>query len=153
MVPSPSIQHQRISSKLENFFNKYLENNPSGEVFHAPVDVVLSDLDVVIPDVIFVNIEHSDIIQKKNVQGVPDLIVEILSSNVNRDLVIKKDLYKRYMVQEYWIVDPEREMVIMHRSNPDNPDQFETALEFSGEDILTTPLLPGIEITVSSLFS
>ena len=152
MVPSPSIQHQRISSRLEMVLNKFLENTPSGEVFHAPVDLVLSDLDVVIPDIIFVTTEHSDIIQKKNVQGIPDLIVEILSTDENRDLVIKKDLYKRYLVPEYWIVDPEKEMVIVHRSNPEDPDQFDAALEFSGDDILTSNLLPGIEIVPSSLF-
>ena len=152
LVPSPNIQHQRISSKIEKYLNKYLENAPVGEVFHAPVDVVLSDMDVVIPDIIFVISENSSIIQRMNIQGVPDLIVEILSTNENRDLVIKKDLYQRHLLPEYWIVDPKHEMVVAHRSDPDDPDKFGAALEFSGEDILTTPLLPGIEIAVSSLF-
>ena len=79
-----------------------------GKIYVAPFDVVLSDTDVVQPDVIFVSNQRSDIITADNVRGAPDLVVEILSpATAERDRTLKLDLYAQHGVQEYWIVDPD----------------------------------------------
>ena len=83
-----------------------------GEVYVAPFDVVLSDTDVVQPDVLFVSKRRSDIITPDNIRGAPDLVVEILSpATAERDRTIKLDLYAQHGVQEYWIVDPDAKSI------------------------------------------
>ncbi len=112
VVPAPNTRHQRTSMKLGKSLDDYVENNALGEVFAAPTDVVLSEEDVVQPDILFVSAERSEIITPDNIRGAPDLVVEILSpSTANRDRQEKSDLYARYGVGEYWIVDPEEESV------------------------------------------
>jgi Uma2 family endonuclease len=112
LVPSPSLYHQRISRELGTALHLYLRKHDLGETFYAPCDVVLSEISVVQPDLIFVSRERLGILAEANVQGAPDLVVEILSpSTGQRDLGIKRSLYAKYGVREYWIVDPEDKTV------------------------------------------
>lgn len=116
MTPSPSTRHQRISRNLEWFFQQHLRSYPAGEIFYAPFDVVLSTYDIVEPDLLFVAQENRQIITDKNIQGVPDLVVEILSPGTSqRDQELKKKLYEQYGVSEYWIVDPDTASVLIFR--------------------------------------
>ena len=79
--------------------------------FNPPTDVLLSDHDVVQPDLIFVSRERKHVITDANIQGAPDLVVEILSpSTASRDWRDKLDLYERHGVAEYWLVDPVSEI-------------------------------------------
>ena len=79
-----------------------------GHVFFAPTDVVLSDANVVQPDLLFVSRECEHIITRANIQGAPDLAVEIRSpSTAERDLTVKRRLYAEHGVREYWLVDPD----------------------------------------------
>jgi len=82
-------------------------------VFIAPFDVILTDNDIVEPDVVYVSNERSSIVTEDNIRGVPDLLVEVLSpSNIVRDTRDKRNLYARCVVPYYWIVDPaERTLV------------------------------------------
>lgn len=112
MVPSPNESHQRILVTLTTIFLNHVRNNKLGAVYCAPFDVLFSEEDIVQPDIIFVSYENKKIITKDNIKGVPDLIVEVLSpSSCHRDMGIKKKLYARNGVQEYWLVDPEYETV------------------------------------------
>ncbi|MEW6238350.1 MAG: Uma2 family endonuclease [Candidatus Omnitrophota bacterium] len=107
MVPSPLTYHQRIALNLSMATNDYVVRNCFGEVFISPLDVVLSDIDVVQPDIFFISNENLRIITEKNIQGAPDLVVEILSpSSDYKDKVLKSKLYAKYGVKEYWLVDP-----------------------------------------------
>jgi Uma2 family endonuclease len=111
VTPSPSLRHQTVSRNLVRFLDAFVRERRLGEVFFAPLDVILSDFDVVEPDLIFVRQERREILQDW-VRGVPDLLVEILSpSNRRHDEVRKRDLYEERGVEEYWIVDPEVECV------------------------------------------
>ena len=112
VVPSPNLQHQRISSKIEFIIQKYLEKNPIGEIFHAPIDVELSSEDLVSPDIVFVQVNRRFILKEKKIIGSPDLIIEITSSNKQRDLVKKKHLYEQFLIKEYIIVNPEDNYLI-----------------------------------------
>jgi Uma2 family endonuclease len=110
VTPSPSTVHQRVSRRLELILALHVEENGLGEVFDAPVDVVLSPHNVVQPDLVFIRRERSHIITDKNIAGPPDLVVEILSpASVEADRRIKAQLYARYGVDHYWLVDPETE--------------------------------------------
>lgn len=110
VTPAPSIKHQRILRELLLALGAYFETTPIGEVFCAPADVVLSDHDVVEPDLLVVLSDQADIITEKHVRGAPAIVVEILSPTTRRvDLQVKRDLYDRVGVLEYWLVDPDRD--------------------------------------------
>lgn len=103
------------------------------------------------PDLIYVSRERTEILQDQ-VRGAPDLVVEILSpSTRKRDDQLKRQVYDRAGVREYWIVDPELESIKIHRRTADT---FPRAAELSREagDVLTTPLLPGFELPVNAIF-
>jgi Uma2 family endonuclease len=108
MTPAPSVRHQRIVRKIGNIFNEYLTKTGEGEIFYAPVDVFLSEWDIVEPDLVIIKKDNMSIIHEKYIKGPPDLIIEILSpATKDNDLRLKKHLYEKYGVTEYWIVDPE----------------------------------------------
>ena len=108
MVPSPNRPHQWTVIHLGTRLIAFVEENDLGEVYFAPFDVVLSDTNVVQPDLVFVSRERLGIITHANIQGAPDLVVEVRSpSTAYRDLTIKRRLYAEHGVKEYWMVDPE----------------------------------------------
>ncbi|MEW6238352.1 MAG: Uma2 family endonuclease [Candidatus Omnitrophota bacterium] len=112
MVPSPLIYHQRVSRNLMRLIEDFVLEKNLGEVYYAPLDVVLSDINVVQPDILFVSIENAGIITDKNIQGAPDLVIEILSlSSDHKDKVLKRNLYAKFGVKEYWLVDPDAKQI------------------------------------------
>jgi Uma2 family endonuclease len=124
----------------------------SGEAFAAPCDVVLSDEDIVEPDLLFISAARATIITEKNIQGPPDLVVEILSVSTRKiDEVVKRKLYERYGVRGYWIVDPELEGIKIYRLTDQGYIQ---AAELAREatDTLSTPLLPGFQAPLAEIF-
>lgn len=108
MSPAPKTSHQRVIFKIGNQITNFIEQGFGGEIFVAPCDVYLDEeLNAVQPDVLFISKEKSNTILEDGIHGVPDFIVEVLSpSNSKNDLEIKKELYERFQVKEYWIVDP-----------------------------------------------
>ncbi len=152
MTPSPSTKHQRILGKLFRIISQFVDEKKRGEALVAPCDVIFSDLDVVQPDLLFVSTEKGHLVTEKNIQGAPDLIVEILSETTRKtDEIIKRKLYERYGVREYWIVDPELEAVKVYRMTEQG---YLRAVELARErgDALTTPLLPALNIPLAAVF-
>ncbi len=150
--PSPSLQHQRISRKLIVAIDNYLTQNPVGEVFHAPLDVVLEDRSAPQPDVFFVSKERDFILDEKEgvVIGTPDLIVEIISpSSVQRDRYQKKELYERFAVREFWLVDPQNRSIEIF-TLAQNQYQLHAFADESGNTV-TSLVLPGLEISVTQI--
>ena len=112
MTPSPVPKHQRVSKKIEFILEKFVSGNNLGEVFYVPCDVYLDNENVVQPDILFISKDRLDIIGKKNIQGAPNLTIEIISENsVYKDMVQKKRLYAKFNVIEYWIVITEEEEI------------------------------------------
>ncbi len=112
MTPAPREHHQRASMNLAILLGQFIKRRGIGRVYAAPFDVVFSDTDVVQPDLSFISNERAHIITEENVQGAPDLVVEILSpSTADRDLTFKRALYARHGVQEYWLVDTDAKTV------------------------------------------
>ena len=107
MAPAPDTWRQDWSRKLFRFIDHFAAKNKLGEVFYAPIDVVLDSENTVQPDLIFVSTANAGIIQRRAIFGTPDLLVELISpSSVRRDRYYKKELYARFGVKEYWIGDP-----------------------------------------------
>lgn len=150
MTPSPIPNHQRVSGKLEFIVRKFITENNLGEVFYAPCDVYLSNENVVQPDILFISKKRLNIIGEKNIQGAPDLVIEIISEySVYRDMVQKKRLYARFGVKEYWIVIPEEKEIEVHILK-DSIYQLHAA--YSKTDILGSPSLKGLKIKLKEIF-
>ena len=150
MSPSPREIHQYISGNLYLVLGAFVRDRSLGRVYFAPFDVVLSDTDVVQPDLLFVSNERAAIITADNIQGAPDLVVEILSpATAERDRTVKLDLYARYGVKEYWIVDPDDKtmMVMLWREGG-----FEVSGVFGEGQSLRSPTLAGFSIALEEVF-
>ena len=108
MTPAPNEPHQRSLQNLFSLMRDYVRAAGLCKVYFAPFDVVLSDENVVQPDALFISKERLKIITEANVQGAPDLVVEILSpGTAHIDRADKRELYARFGVREYWLVSPE----------------------------------------------
>jgi Uma2 family endonuclease len=154
VTPSPNLRHQELVLRLGMSIELHIEDRPErGRVFVAPFDVVFSFHDIVEPDVIFVAPDQLDILTAKNIQGTPAMVVEILSASTRkRDQEVKRKLYDRMGVREYWLVDPEQNVVSICRRDAEGAFPLTTSLSAAGRDTLETPLLPGWSIELSRLF-
>jgi Uma2 family endonuclease len=147
---APFIRHQVLSRRLNRAVGDFVEDRGLGQMLYAPVDVVLSPYDVVQPDLVFVSKERAGILTERNIQGAPDLLIEILSARTRKvDEEIKLHLYERFGVREYWLVDPRRESVRLYRLQGDN---FRSLGDLGAGDVLSTPLLPGLALPVVEIF-
>jgi Uma2 family endonuclease len=149
---APGIPHQRILLNLEIALSSYLKANPIG-ILVPGAGAILSDYDAVIPDLAFVRNERWDqVVTGEKFTSAVDLVVEILSpgaANRRRDLNAKRGLYGKYGVEEYWIVDTENLSVMIFRLQGPMLQEIST---LSGEAELTSPILPGFQLQVSSIF-
>lgn len=146
---APRRKHQRVSSDLHDWLSPFVKKNSLGEVYHAALDVFLDPptQTCVEPDLLFVSRDRLHIIQEDGVHGPPDLVIEIVSESTYRvDATDKRDLYRRGGVPEYWIVNPDERYVLVYRF----AESTEPRKLVPG-DTLTTPLLAGLEIPVSSI--
>ena len=146
--PSPNTRHQEISFRLTLAIGSFVSANRLGRIFVAPYDVLLTEHDIVEPDLIFVSRARDVIITDLNIQGVPDLLIEILSPGNRRyDKRLKYERYERAGVPEYWIVDPEDEVIEVYRHNAGKFRRAEIG------DTVTTPFLPGFTLVLRDLFT
>jgi Uma2 family endonuclease len=154
VTPSPNTKHQQILGNLHLLIRSWLEAHAIGRVFLAPYDVVLSHFDVVEPDLLYLSSERAaQVLTPQHARGVPELVVEIVSKGTRRrDETIKRRLYERAGVSEYCVVDPEIDVVRVYRREGDG---FGRPIELSHEtgDVLTTPLLPGLDLPLVRIFS
>lgn len=152
VTPVPYLRHQAVIGELHLWIGSFLRQNRLGRVFFAPVDVLLSEHDVVQPDLLFISNEGLAILKEKNVQGAPDLVIEVRSAPTRRrDEGLKLERYERLEVREYWTVDPSRNVARVYRRSGDRLRK-EAELTAAAGDRLTTPLLPGLEIPLDELF-
>ena len=153
VTPPPRLGHQGISGNFHFLIRSWLNEHAVGRVYYAPVGVVFSFYDVVEPDLLYLSNERmAQIATPKHMAGAPELVIEIASrSTRKRDETIKKRLYERWGVDEYWTVDPETEVVRVYRRDAAG---FGRAVELSREsgDVLTTPLLPGLSLPLDDIF-
>lgn len=149
LVSSPNEMHQRVSKRLLWLFRD-VEESGLGWVYDAPFDVILSDTDVVQPDLMFVSKERAEIITPANVQGAPNLVVEVLSpSTAQRDWTQKRDLYAKYGVRELWLVAPDARLVwVMALTD----GEYAIAGVYKDGQTLISPTLAGLTIDLGYVF-
>ena len=150
MAPAPREIHQYFLINLIIAIGAFVKKHKLGKVYSAPFDVVLSDENVVQPDLLFVSTARQHIITPDNIQGAPDLVVEILSpSTAERDRVVKSDLYAQHGVHEYWIVDPDARTITVFLLNG---GAFEEVDTYSEGETLTSPMLAGFTFKLEGKF-
>lgn len=152
--PSASERHQRIVVEILAALHRYLSEHPSGRVYVSPLDVVLSDHDVVEPDVLYLTKAQAATQTGIHLHGAPALAVEVLSpGSRTMDLDLKRRVYDRFGVQEYWIVDPTRDAITVHRRSAGGPLTVAAELTRAAGDSLSTPLLPGFSCPLAVVFA
>lgn len=147
LSPSPTVNHQKLVMTLWDTFHRTCEQR--GIVLISPLDVHFDKDNYVQPDLIFIKNENSEII-KERIEGTPDLLCEILSpSSGIHDKVRKKELYERFGVGEYWIVDP---VYFTVDSFILNKGKFSLQQTYGEEDSLKSVQFPCISIDLTDLF-
>ncbi|MGQ9557968.1 MAG: Uma2 family endonuclease [Desulfurispora sp.] len=157
MTPAPSRRHQEILGNLFGLIWSFLRSAAGCRVFMAPFDVRLpakgqneADIDnVVQPDLVVVCDETR--LDEKGCLGAPDIVVEIISlATARKDLGLKFDLYERCGVPEYWVVFPQEKAVQVYKLN--SAGQYERGGDYGPDSVLTTEILPGLEINLAEVF-
>lgn len=150
MAPGPTIPHQGNQTRLGWRMARFAEERGLGVVYFSDTDVVLSDTDVVQPDLIFISKEREHIIEHANIQGAPDFVAEILSpATERRDWGVKRELYAKHGVKEYWILDPlnKKVWVMLLRNGA-----LEIVQSCGAGDIVTSSVLAGFSVDVDDIF-
>jgi Uma2 family endonuclease len=148
VTPAPSPLHQRLSKRLQRRLEDYFEVRGLGEVFDAPIDVVLAQHDIVEPDLVIVA-EPSQT-SARAIEGVPLLVVEILSPSTRaQDRGIKIRRYAELGVPHYWIVDPDAETIDCWRCEG---GPYHRVLEATVPDVLRHPDWPELAIDLAALW-
>lgn len=146
--PAPTTKHQRVSIRLSRIFADHLDRSGNGEVFAAPLDVVLGTHDIVQPDLVVVLQQHADRVTDAGIEGAPDIVIEITTPSSQRmDRIRKSATYATFGVPEYWIVDPETETILVHALVDGRYQPNE-----GGEGSVRSVQLPDLIVDPSDLF-
>jgi len=150
MTPASRFFHQNIIVKLLTALEEHVESGGLGTVLVAPCDVILTPNDTVQPDILFVHKDRAAIIEDRGVCGAPDLCIEVLSeTSMHRDRVVKRALYHKHGVKEYWLVSPEaRTIEVLNWAKAG----YKRSGLFGEGDTLTSPLVAGFTPNVSRFF-
>ena len=150
-MPAPGFEHQSILAYLHYKFYGFVRSQSVGEVLPAPFDVILSETVVVQPDIVFISKDNLKNIKKGRLFGPPDLVVEIISpATVRRDTIVKKGIYERFGVKEYWIVYPDERAVEVWVLNDEGKYELFSVAE--GEGKVKSKVLEGLEIDLKEVF-
>lgn len=149
---APDLIHQRTAGNIYFAIRNYLSENEIGEVLTTP-GVIFSEYDAAIPDLVFMSNERrEEIAAGKRIQGAPELVIEIVSpghENRRRDDVLMRQLYEKFGVAEYWVVDPRQRDVDIYRRSEQGLKMFTT---FARDEEITTPLLPNFSCLAGKFF-
>ena len=152
VMPRPRRVHQFLTLQLGTHFVNYLDSftEPPAEVYFELVTVLSREpRRVLIPDLCIILREHTDIFVSGYAEEPPDIVIEILSSDRNRDLVRKRQIYAEGGVPEYWILDYQNDTVTPLELQSGEYVEHPT---LGVDDTLTTALLPGLAIPLADLF-
>lgn len=152
MTPSPNTGHQTIVGELHAVLREAVQLPRRGRVFLSPLDVVLDDLTAVVPDLSVVLADRLDIVRPERIEGVPSLVVEIVSPSSRRaDAVVKRDRYARAGVPEYWLFDPVGRTAVRY-SDPADGSYASVSL-LNHDDTLVSATIPGLRVDLAPVFA
>ena len=149
IVAEPSLDHQHLTKLLIRHLCEQIEDSGAGCVL-PPVDVVLSDDTTVAPDIVVIRTERAGIMHPLRIYGAPDIVVEVLSTDRDRDLVDKRQLYAAAGIPEYWILDGDADTLTALELADDGAYRERAVL--TAADTLTTPLFPEFSLPLAQLF-
>jgi Uma2 family endonuclease len=150
VVPAPVPIHQIVVHRISEILGAYAEQT-GGLMLFSPIDIVFSEYDVLQPDVVFFNtLRRPQIDLRSAIRVVPDLVGEVLSRNTAaRDRGRKLELFERYGVPEYWILDPAaRTLELLTNAG----GRFQTTEAYDEAAIITSPTLPALRFATADLF-
>ena len=150
VTPSPGTPHQEISANLGDVLRAHVKQRSLGTVLYAPLDVILSNTTIVQPDLIYIDPGRQAIVSRRGIEGAPTLAVEIISPSTPRiDRVTKLQLYARYRVPYYWIVDPDARTIEAYELSGDGYRLVTTA---RGTEPVSLPPFPDLAFVPDSLW-
>jgi Uma2 family endonuclease len=148
--PAPVPWHQTVSRRLQYELMTQLERPGIASVYNAPIDVILDDYNVLQPDLVILGAAKADLVTERAIEGVPDVVVEILSKSTSeRDRYIKRRVYERFRVPEYWIVEPVHGSVHLLRHSGERYAE-RAVLDRSGT--VTCPDFPQVSVPLAPIF-
>ncbi|MFQ5520219.1 MAG: Uma2 family endonuclease [Candidatus Methylomirabilia bacterium] len=148
VTPAPSPLHQRISKRLQRKLEAYFEAGGLGELFNAPIDVILTPHDVVQPDLVVV----TDAVQvsERGIEGPPALVVEIVSpATRDRDRTVKARRYVALGIRHYWLVDPEASRLECYRAEA---GAYALVAQGEGDQSVSHPDRPDLSLSLADLW-
>lgn len=149
-TPVPTLRHQIVSGKLFRYLDRHVEHRSLGMVFPAPTGVRLAPNTLAIPELCFVAAERAPDPDAQTIDVPPDIVIEILSPGTRRrDLELKRALYARFKVPEYWIVDPDGRAVAVLTLAGDSYEQ----VPGEGDGAITSRVLPALELTLAQVLA
>lgn len=150
---SPNLAHQSVSGNLFRSVDTYPIQNPIGRVWSTP-GVIFSEYTGAIPDLVFVSNQRlNEISSGERITGAPDLVIEIVSpgaENVRRDRIAKRQLYGRYGVKEYWIIDFVNRIIEIYQLQG---SMLQLVSSLTDKDEITSSVLPGCRCRVDTIFA
>jgi Uma2 family endonuclease len=148
VTPAPSPFHQYVSKRLQRQLEAYFEDGGLGIVYDAPVDVVLTDFDVFEPDIVVVT--NRSAVTRRAIEGVPELVVEVLSPSTTKyDRVKKGNRYAALGIRNYWILDPAARRLECFRLHE---GAYELAAACQNDDHLEAPHFPGLVVDLAAVW-
>ncbi len=154
MAPAPTPYHQAVSRNIEFAMWNYVKKKKLGVVYHAPIDVVLDKHNVFQPDIVFISKERKEIVKEKAIKGVPDLVVEIISpSSLGRDTVLKRNVYERKGVKEFWLVYPDMKCIEVLVLNKEGKyELYDEGCFKEGKSSVSSKVIEGFKIELKEVF-
>jgi Uma2 family endonuclease len=151
VTPAPSIIHQVVLGNLHRILANYIVSKPLGKLLIAPTDVLLTGTTVVQPDLIFLAKDRLHLVTGQALEGSPTLVVEILSPSTHQtDRVTKAQLYARYGVPQYWLIDPEERTLEAYELTTDH---YVLSVRAQNDEGFAPALFPGLSIQLADLWA
>ena len=152
IMSSGTRDHQFLIFQFSRRFDDYLDSfeQPVAHLYHEMTTILSRELQrAPEPDIVIIREGRPGVLDGRWVEGAPDIVVEILSTDRNRDLVRKRQIYAEAGVLEYWPIDPRNDTVTQLELQD---DEYVERAVLGADDTLTTPLLPGLSIPLAEIF-
>lgn len=154
MSPAPVPYHQAVSRNIGFALWSYVKKKKLGVVYYAPIDVVLDEHNVLQPDIVFIFEERKHIVGEKAIKGAPDLVIEIVSpSSLGRDTVLKRNVYEKSGVKEFWIVYPEMKCVeVLVLNEEEKYELYDEGCLVEGKREVSSKIIKGFKLNLEEVF-